>query len=107
MSADITKQQEWAKLAIIIGAKKHPKTEPHYKRLDLKPEDDLKPGEFGLTNEEYYFLLDDIDNAIAEANEKWDYSGYVEPDRKQIFARGRSISKRRLTQFLALQRRAQ
>jgi hypothetical protein len=94
----MTAQKEWDKFAVYIKeAKKNPKTEPHYKRLDLKPEDDLKPGEFGLTNEEYYFLLDDIDQAIAEAYEKWDYSG-------RMFARGRNISKRsRLTQFLALQ----
>jgi hypothetical protein len=95
-------KQAWAKLSILVEeAKKHPKTEPRFKPLDLKPEDDLKPGEFGLTNEEYNFLLDDIDQAIAEANEKWDYSD-------KMFARGQRISKMkhsRLTQFLALQRR--
>lgn len=100
-------KEEWAKLAIIIeDGKKHPKTEPHFKILDLKPEDDIKDNEFGLTNDEYDILLENIDQAIAEANEKWDYSGYVEPDRKQLFARGRRISRAiRVRQFLSYQRR--
>ena len=70
-------KEEWDKLAVIIHeAKRNTKTEPHFKPLDLKPEDDLKPGEFvGLTNAEYYFILDDIDQAVAEANEKYGYGG--------------------------------
>jgi hypothetical protein len=101
-------EEEWTRLAVIIEeAKKHPKTEPHFKPLYLKPEDDVKDDEFGLTNEEYLFLLDDIDGAIADANEKWDYSGYVtKPEPKQMFAIGSRISKRsRVKQFLRYQRR--
>ena len=31
---------------------------------------------FGLTDEEYRFLLDDIDQAIEEGNKKYGYGGY-------------------------------
>jgi hypothetical protein len=36
---------------------------------------DIDEEEFGLTDEEYRDLLEDIDRVIAEANRKWDYSG--------------------------------
>jgi hypothetical protein len=36
---------------------------------------DIDDEEFGLTDEEYRDILEDIDRVIAEANRKWDYSG--------------------------------
>lgn len=36
---------------------------------------DIDDEEFGLTDEEYQFIMEDIDRVIAEANRKWDYSG--------------------------------
>jgi hypothetical protein len=36
---------------------------------------------FSLTDEEYHFLLDDIEQAIADANRKYGYGGYGFVDR--------------------------
>lgn len=56
----------------------------HTKVLPNDPANDIDEGEFGLTDSEYQFLMEDIDRVIAEANRKWDYSGkYVEPEQKK------------------------
>ena len=44
---------------------------------------DIDDEEFGLTDEEYQDLLEDIDRVIAEANKKWDYSGKYVTKAKQ------------------------
>ena len=52
------------------------------KVLPNDPANDIDEEEFGLTDEEYRDLLEDIDRVIAGANRKWDYSGdYVEAER--------------------------
>ncbi|CAN5305954.1 hypothetical protein BH18THE2_BH18THE2_09130 [soil metagenome] len=45
---------------------------------------DIDDEEFGLTDEEYQFLMEDIDRVVAEANKKWDYSHvHIEPETKK------------------------
>ena len=43
-------------------------------RIDKLTADDN--GSFGSTDEEYQFLLDDIDQAVEEGNKKYGYGGY-------------------------------
>ena len=45
---------------------------------------------FGLTDEEYRFLLDDIDQAIEEGNKKYGYGGYGNDRPKSSSPRPRS-----------------
>ena len=53
------------------------------KVLPNDPANDIDDDEFGLTDEEYRDLLEDIDRVIAEANRKWDYNHeYVKLDKR-------------------------
>ena len=65
-------KEEWAKLAIIIEEAKQATEMPELASSSLN---DIKDNEFGLTNDEYDILIEDIDQAIAEANEKYGYGG--------------------------------
>jgi hypothetical protein len=73
------------------------------KVLPNDPVNDIGENEFGLTDEEYRDLFEDIDQMRAEANEKWDF-GAAAPAVRPKYPR-RYVSKvSRLRQFLRYQR---